>query len=47
MSNPTLYRKKSLNDARNRTLASITSSEKTQVSNAINKFFELFALKHL
>lgn len=47
MANPTLYRKKPLSDAQNRNLTTITASEQTEVLNTIDKFFELFVLKHL
>lgn len=47
MANPTLYRKKPLSDTHNRTLTTLTASEQTEISNTIDKFFELFVLKHL
>lgn len=47
MEKPTLYRKKSISDVHNRNLSNLTQAESTEVSNSINKFFELFVLKHL
>jgi hypothetical protein len=43
---PQLYKKKSLNDIRNRPTSSLSDSEKTRVETVINKFFELFKSKH-
>ena len=47
MNTPTLYKKKDINTVRDRETSSLTSNEKTQVSNTLSKFFELFKLKHL
>lgn len=47
MAAPTLYKKKSLNDVRNRTTTALTSDETTRVNTVVNKFFELFKAKHL
>lgn len=43
---PQLYKKKSLNDIKNRPTSSLSDSEKTRVETVINKFFELFKSKH-
>jgi hypothetical protein len=43
---PQLYKKKSLNDIRNRPTSSLSDSEKTRVETVIDKFFELFKSKH-
>lgn len=47
MAAPTLYKKKSLNDVRNRTTVALTADEVTKVNSTITKFFELFKAKHL
>lgn len=47
MNTPTLYKKKDINTVRDRETSSLTSNEKTQVTNTLSKFFELFKLKHL
>lgn len=44
---PNLYKKKSLNEVKNRTTSQLTNSEKQRVENVIGKFFELFMNKHL
>lgn len=44
---PPLYKKKSLQDVKNRTTSQLTIDEKQRVQNVINKFFELFMNKHL
>jgi hypothetical protein len=43
---PQLYKKKSLNDIKNRPTSSVSDSEKTRVETVIDKFFELFKSKH-
>tara|TARA_R100000027_G_C2200764_1_gene79888 strand:- start:239 stop:382 length:144 start_codon:yes stop_codon:yes gene_type:complete len=47
MNIPTLYKKKDINTVRDRETSSLSDNEKTQVNNTINKFFDLFKLKHL
>lgn len=47
MNTPTLYKKKNINDVRNRETTPLSASESTSVNNTITKFFELFKLKHL
>lgn len=47
MAAPTLYKKKSLNDVRNRTTHQLTAEETTRVNNVVTKFFELFKAEHL
>jgi hypothetical protein len=44
---PNLYKKKSLNDVKNRTTSQLNSNEKQRVENVIGKFFELFMNKHM
>jgi len=44
---PSLYKKKSLQDVKNRNTSSLTNVEKQRVHNVIGKFFELFVNKHL
>jgi hypothetical protein len=44
---PQLYKKKSLNDTRNRPTSNLSNTEKTRVEIVIGKFFELFKSKHL
>ena len=43
---PQLYKKKSLNDVRNKPTSSLSDSEKTRVESVIVKFFELFKSKN-
>jgi len=43
---PQVYKKKSLNDIRNRPTSSLSDSEKARVETVIDKFFELFKSKH-
>lgn len=47
MANPTLYKKKALNDVRNRTTVALSSSEKTRVNTVVQRFIDLFKNKHL
>jgi hypothetical protein len=44
---PSLYKKKSLNDINNRTTSQLTIEQKERVQLVVNKFFELFIAKHL
>jgi hypothetical protein len=44
---PPLYKKKSLQDVKNRNTSQLTNDEKNRVQIIIGKFFELFANKHL
>jgi hypothetical protein len=43
---PSLYKKKTLNDVKNRTTSQLTTDQKERVQTVINKFFELFIAKH-
>lgn len=47
MSNPSLYKKDSLTNIKNRNTSPLTTDEKTRVNVVVNKFFELFKNKHL
>lgn len=44
---PSLYKKKALNDVKNRTTSQLTPEQTQRVQTVINKFFELFITKHL
>lgn len=44
---PPLYKKKSLNDVKNRTTSQLTIDQKERVQIVVNKFFELFIAKHI
>jgi hypothetical protein len=44
---PPLYKKKSLQDVKNRNTSQLTNDEKNRVQLVIGKFFELFMNKHL
>jgi hypothetical protein len=44
---PPLYKKKSLQDVKNRNTSQLTIDEKQRVQTVIGKFFELFMNKHL
>lgn len=44
---PPLYKKKSLNDVKNRTTSQLTTDQKERVQIVVNKFFELFIAKHI
>jgi hypothetical protein len=44
---PPLYKKTALNNAKNRTTSQLTTEESQRVQTVINKFFELFIVKHL
>ena len=43
---PPLYKKTTLNNAKNRTTSQLTTGQKERVQTVINKFFELFIAKH-
>lgn len=47
MAKPTLYKKKPIQDVKNKVRGPLTADEKTSVNLAVNKFFELFKAKHL
>jgi hypothetical protein len=47
MANPTLYKKKPIQDIKNKVREQLTFEEKSRVDLIINKFFELFKLQHL
>lgn len=47
MEKPTLYKKVPLSSVKTRDTYLLSADEKASVSNTINKFFELFKLKHL
>lgn len=47
MKKPALYKKIPIADIENRTTIPLNQIEKTQVNQAVNKFFELFTNKHL
>jgi hypothetical protein len=47
MKKPALYKKISTTNVENRTTSPLNQTEKTQVNQTLNKFFELFANKHL
>jgi len=44
---PPLYKKKSLQDVKNRNTSQLTIDEKQRVQTVNGKFFELFMNKHL
>ena len=44
---PPVYKKKSLQDVKNRNTSQLTIDEKQRVQTVIVKFFELFMNKHL
>ena len=44
---PPLYKKKSLQDVKNRNTSQLTIDEKQRVQTVIGKFIELFMNKHL
>ena len=44
---PQLYKKKSLNQVKNRTTSQLSTTEKERVETVIGKFFELFKSKHI
>jgi F0F1-type ATP synthase delta subunit len=47
MANPTLYKKKSIQDVKARATSTLTENELTRVNTVISKFFDLFKAKHL
>lgn len=47
MAQPTLYKKKSINDVRNRTTAVLTSEETTRVNSVVSTFFDLLKAEHM
>jgi hypothetical protein len=47
MEKPTLYKKVPLSDVRTRDTFELSTEEKSSVANTVNKFFELFKIKHL
>lgn len=47
MANPTLYKKESISNIKSRPTYDLTAADQTKVNATINKFFELFAAKHL
>ena len=44
---PQVYKKKSLNDTKNRPTLNLSDTEKTRVRLVVDKFFELLKSKHL
>jgi hypothetical protein len=44
---PPLYKKKAVQDVKNRTTTQLTSNQEERVQTVINKFFELFITKHM
>jgi hypothetical protein len=44
---PHLYKKKSLNEVKNRSTSNLSDIEKSRVNLVIGKFFEFFKSKHL
>ena len=44
---PQLYKKKSLQDVKNKNTSTLNNDEKQRVHTVIGKFFELFVNKHL
>ena len=47
MANPTLYKKKSISDVRNRPTSQLTADETTRVNNVVSKFFDLLKAEHM
>lgn len=47
MANPTLYKKKPITTVRNKSRENLSVAEQTSVDAAVDKFFELFKIKHL
>lgn len=47
MANPTLYKKKPIQDVKNKVRDSLTIEETAQVDLVVTKFFELFKTEHL
>ena len=46
MAKPSIYKKVSFSDLKNRTLSAPTSDENTRVDTILNKFKELFIAQH-
>jgi hypothetical protein len=44
---PPLYKKKSIQDIKNKNTSPLTNDEKERVHTVISKFFDLFKNKHL
>lgn len=47
MAAPTLYKKKSVEEVRNRATYSLNDNEKTRINTVVGKFFDLFKAEHL
>lgn len=47
MAAPTLYKKKSVEEVRNRVTYPLTNGEKTRINTVVSKFFDLFKAEHL
>jgi hypothetical protein len=47
MAAPTLYKKKSVEEVKNRSTYSLTSDETTRINTVVSTFFTLFKDKHL
>lgn len=47
MANPTLYKKKAIQDVKTKVREQLTAEEQSRVDSVVNKFFELFKLEHL
>lgn len=47
MAKPTLYKKKALQDIKNRPTGLLTADETTSVNNVMSNFFSYFKTKHL
>lgn len=47
MAQPTLYKKKSINDVRNRTTVALTTEETTRVNSVVSTFFDLLKAEHM
>lgn len=46
MAGPTLYKKKTIEEVKNRNTFSLTPEERIRVDNVVNKFFDLFKAKY-
>lgn len=46
MAGPTLYKKKTIEQVKNRNTYPLTAEEKTRVDAVVNKFFDLFKSKY-
>lgn len=47
MAAPELYKKKSINDVRNRNTAPLTDNETIRVNNIVSTFFDLLKAEHM